>query len=135
MRITRPKTQGVRRRGVTLRRDGFTLIEITAVIFIITVLVSLLCAALNHTKSKALRISCFDNMKQLQQAWWLYAADNGESLPLNQTSLEVADPRFPQAQSSKESWVTGNPLQDLTTDNIVSGTLFPYVGSVGAYHC
>ncbi len=132
---TRPATQRFSRRSVILRRAGFTLLELTAVIFIVTVLVSLLSAALNHTKSKALRVSCLDNLKQLQQAWWLYAADNDESIPLNQTSLDLADSRFGQIQSSKTSWVRGNPLQDTSSEPIQQGTLYPYVSAAGVYHC
>jgi len=110
-------------------------LELSAVVFIVSVLVSLLCAALNHTKSKALRVTCLDNLKQLQQAWWLYAADNDESLPLNRTAPASNDPRFPQFQTSKDSWVAGNPKQDVTVDNITRGTLYPYVNSVATYRC
>lgn len=133
MRITRPTNNLFVSRSVTLRR-GFTLLELMAVILIIAVLVGLLSAALNHTKDKALRISCLDNMKQLQQAWWMYASENDETLPLNQTATDT-DPRFPQARSSKGSWVTGNPLEDVTSDPIKAGTLYPLVDSVGAYRC
>jgi prepilin-type N-terminal cleavage/methylation domain-containing protein/prepilin-type processing-associated H-X9-DG protein len=118
-----------------LRRHGFTLLEMSAVILIITILVSLLCAALNHTKTRALRVTCLDNMKQLQQAWWLYAADADESLPLNQTALTPTDPRFPQVESSKDSWVTGSPLEDISPDSLKRGTLYPYVNAVATYHC
>jgi len=134
MRITRP-AERFSRRSEVLRRDGFTLLELSAVIFIIVVLVSLLSAALNHTKSKALRISCLDNMKQLQQAWWMYAAENEDSLPLNQTSPEPPDARYPDVQLSKNSWVAGNPRQDVTTENITRGTLYQHVGSTATYRC
>jgi prepilin-type processing-associated H-X9-DG protein len=111
------------------------LLELTAVVFIIVVLVSLLSAALNHTKSKALRITCLDNMKQLQQAWSIYVLDSEDSLPLNQTSPEPLDARHLEVQLSKNSWVAGNPRQDLTTENITRGTLYPHVGSTVAYRC
>jgi prepilin-type processing-associated H-X9-DG protein len=107
----------------------------SAVVFIIAVLVSLLCAALNHTKSKALRVTCLDNLRQLQHAWWMYSGDNDDALPLNQTAPTPDDPRFPQWKTSSDSWVSGNPRQDLSTANITRGTLFSYVGSVGVYRC
>ncbi len=135
MTITRTITVGSARRGVPLRSDGFTLIEMSAVVTIIAILVSLLCAALNHTKSKALRITCLDNIKQLQQAWSFFVADNDDALPLNQTAPAPNDPRFPQWRSSKESWVTGNPLEDVSTESLTRGTLYPYVGSTASYHC
>ena len=135
MRITRPITERCEYGGVLRRCAGFTLLELSAVVFIIVILVSLLCAALNHTKAKALRVTCLDNMKQLQSAWWLYAADNDESLPLNQTAPDPADARSPKLRSSNGSWVTGNPVEDLTPANILRGTLYPHVNSVGPYHC
>src|SRR5215510_10640972 len=124
MRITRRTTERFACRSVALRHGGFTLLEVSAVIFIITILVSLLCAALNHTKSKALRISCLDNLKHLQQARWLYAAENDEALPLNQTATGDDDSRSSQTFTSNDSWVAGSPLLDLSTDNIAKGTLF-----------
>ncbi len=133
MSITRPVKWFSRRSEP--RRAGFTLVELTAVVFIVAVLVSLLSAALNHTKAKALRISCLDNMKQLQHGWWMYAAENDDSLPLNQTSAEQPNSRYPELQLSKNSWVAGNPRQDLDTDNIARGTLFQHVPSTAAFHC
>src|SRR5688572_17579731 len=105
---------------------GFTLLELTAVIAIVSVLVSLLCAALNQTKTKALRISCLDNLKQLQFAWEMYTDDNGGSLPLNQTAENmVGKPnRIPARGTSAESWVAGNARQDPNSLNIQRGTLF-----------
>jgi prepilin-type N-terminal cleavage/methylation domain-containing protein/prepilin-type processing-associated H-X9-DG protein len=135
MRITRPTASRFARRSATLRCAGFTLLEVSAVIFIISILVSLLCAALNHTKFKALRVTCLDNMKQLQQAWWMYAVDNDEALPLNQTAPAPPDPRFPQFATSMGSWVTGNPKQDVSVDGLTHGTLFQYVASVSTYRC
>lgn len=111
------------------------MLELMAVVFIITILVSLLCAALNHTKSKALRIACLENMKQLQFAWQMYAMENDDRLPLNQQAPTPTHPRIPFVSSSTNSWVAGNPLIDTTTLNIRRGTLFQYVGSAGPYRC
>jgi prepilin-type N-terminal cleavage/methylation domain-containing protein/prepilin-type processing-associated H-X9-DG protein len=140
MRITRQKARTVgaailpSRRALGLVR-GFTLIELTAVVAIITVLTSLLCAALNQTKNKALRISCLDNLKQLNLAWQMYSEDFDGALPLNQTAGVALDHRFPRFNTSTNSWVAGNPRTDLSTANIRRGTLFPYVKSVAPYRC
>jgi prepilin-type processing-associated H-X9-DG protein/prepilin-type N-terminal cleavage/methylation domain-containing protein len=116
-------------------RGGFTLLELTAVVAIITILVSLLCAALNQTKARALRLTCLDNMRQLQFAWQLYIGDNQEAMPLNRTAPAPSGPRFIARGSSTNSWVAGNPLADLTTDKIRQGTLYPYVRSDSIYRC
>lgn len=120
--------------GLSPRR-GFTIVELSAVVAIIAILVSLLCAALNHTKTKALRITCLENMRQLQVAWSVYTEDYGDSLPLNQTAPAPNHPRIFARQSSNNSWVTGNPLEDRGPDNIKKGSLFPYVKSAAAYKC
>lgn len=114
---------------------GFTLVELAAVVLIITVLVSLLCAALNTTKSKALRISCSNNMKQLQLAWQVYTLENADRLPLNQSDPTPRHHKMPVVNSSSNSWVTGNPLIDVSTGNIRKGTLYQYVGNANAYRC
>jgi prepilin-type processing-associated H-X9-DG protein len=38
-------------------------------------------------------------------------------------------------QLSKNSWVAGNPRQDVTTENITRGTLYQHVGSTATYRC
>ena len=140
MRITRVKAQKNRvaprspRRALPLRR-GFTIIELTAVVAIITVLVSLLTAALNQTKQQAMRISCLDNLKQLNLAWQMYADDFEGALPLNQTAKGPLHHRIPLLNSSTNSWVAGNPRFDISTANIRRGSLFPYVKSVSPYRC
>lgn len=130
---SRCSTPAVRR----VNSGGFTLIELTAVIAIISVLVSLLCAALNQTKTKALRISCLDNLKQLQFAWDMYTDDNDGLLPLNQTAQEITSKpnRIPTRGTSERSWVVGNPRQDRTSANVQNGTLFRYVKTVEPYRC
>jgi prepilin-type processing-associated H-X9-DG protein/prepilin-type N-terminal cleavage/methylation domain-containing protein len=116
-------------------RAGFTLLELAAVILIIALLTSLLTAALNHTKHKALRVSCLDNVKQLQAAWWIYTDDNDQRLPLNQAAPVPTHHRFYSLRTAMNSWVEGNPLVDVDTKPIEAGTLFPYVKTFGTYRC
>ena len=123
------------RRNHLRGQGGFTLLELAAVVAIISILVSLLCAALNHTKAKTLRLSCLDNMRQLQFAWQLYTLDYDDFLPLNQEDPTPRHPRIPFINSSTNSWVAGNPKMDRTTANIRRGTLFPYIGAPGVYRC
>jgi prepilin-type processing-associated H-X9-DG protein len=140
MRITRQRAQkavaaGMPKRFV-LSPGGFTIIELTTVVATIAILVSLLCAALEQTKKKALRIACLDNVKQLTLAWQMYTEDSDGALPLNQTEgSAMLDPRFPRFKTSSDSWVAGNPRTDTSTANIRKGTLFPYVKSPSVYRC
>ena len=115
---------------------GFTVIELTAVVAIVAVLVSLLCAALNQTKTKALRISCLENLKTLNLAWQMYSEDYEGQLPLNRSAALINDPRrFPEFSLSSNSWVAGNPKFDTTTAGIRNGSLFPYIRSVQPFRC
>jgi type II secretory pathway pseudopilin PulG len=110
-------------------RGGFTILELLAVFVIIGVLVSLLCAALNHTRYKAQRIKCLDNLKQLQLAWLMYKDDNDDRLALNKTAPAPNHPRIIARRASTNSWVAGSPLEDASDVNIRRGTLYPYAQS------
>src|SRR3974390_3098718 len=111
--------------GLSIRRRGFTLLELLAVIATIAVLASLLLPILNRTRMKAQRTNCFSNLRQLGIAWMLYSVDNSGYL--------VAS--YP---ASPEVWVEGdmsNAVEAVDFNLIRKGKLYHYDQNVSIYHC
>jgi prepilin-type N-terminal cleavage/methylation domain-containing protein/prepilin-type processing-associated H-X9-DG protein len=110
--------------------SGFTLIELLVVIAIIAILAAMLLPALAKAKVKAQSNYCLNNLKQLQLGWKLYETDFNDCFPINTSRVLAGSP-----QNISNSWVLGNVKLDVTTSNIVNGSLYPYVASVASYRC
>jgi len=67
-------------RGRQTGRDGFTLIDLLALIAIMAVLASLLLPALAKGGPNGQGLQCMNNLKQLTVAWSMYANDNNDRL-------------------------------------------------------
>ncbi|HEX3628553.1 MAG TPA: prepilin-type N-terminal cleavage/methylation domain-containing protein [Verrucomicrobiae bacterium] len=63
------------------RQPGFTLIELLVVIAIIAILAAIMLPVLSKAEERARLIRCESNLRQIGQAFIMYANDNADSFP------------------------------------------------------
>ena len=71
----------IRRRSLTQRRRGFTLVELLVVIGIIALLISILLPSLQKAKRAANTIVCAANLRSIVQAMNIYVVNNKGYIP------------------------------------------------------
>jgi prepilin-type N-terminal cleavage/methylation domain-containing protein/prepilin-type processing-associated H-X9-DG protein len=118
-------------RSRTGRSFAFTLIELLVVIAIIAILAALLLPALARAREKAWMVGCLSNLKQLETCWHLYAVDNYDLLPPNDSVMYIGG----GTAAANVSWCPDHARTDTNTVDLRRGVLFAYDTSVAIYHC
>jgi prepilin-type N-terminal cleavage/methylation domain-containing protein len=121
------------REAADSRCRALTLVELLVVIAIIGLLASLLLPALTRAKGSAKQAACLGNLRQLEAAFQMYAADNAGHLTQNISLAPVTNAAF-----GTNAWVYGNMKNQTDATNPVPVTvaqLYPYSPQPAAYHC
>jgi type II secretory pathway pseudopilin PulG len=138
-------------------QEGFTVIELLAVLVMLALLAVTLLPALAGTRQNSQVIGCLANQRQLAAAWMMYARDNNDVLVPNRGLAGAngvaygGDPRQePQLQpgGANADWCPGNleNTQDTVPGTmypggskyswwIQAGLLYPYINNIGVYRC
>src|SRR5688500_15428049 len=72
------------------RQRAFTLVELLVVIGIIAILIGILLPTLSRARESANKTACLSNMRELGNAFRLYAAGNKDAIPIG--CVGVVDP-------------------------------------------
>jgi len=84
------------------------------------------------SQPRAQDLACLNNKRQLSAAWLMYANDNDSKLAANWPTAAGV----PSAATN--NWAFGNMKIRTEATNFTllqQGTLFPYTGETGPYHC
>src|SRR5258705_5510889 len=99
-----------------MRKRAFTLVELLVVIAIITILLAILLPVLGRAREQARRVQCASNLRQITQAWLMYADNNQGLLPAAANKVRA----YPH------DWLVW--LKPLTQAHLNQSALAPYFG-------
>ncbi|HEY5909148.1 MAG TPA: type II secretion system protein [Verrucomicrobiae bacterium] len=112
--------------------SAFTMIELLAILGVLTVLACVLAPALARTRRSTNSAQCLSNVRQLMAAWTMYADDSRAGLPPNRDGGNAGK------SAGDASWAGGWIDYSSSTDNtntalLVDHSRYPYGAYLGPY--
>lgn len=113
-------------RTASARHAGFTLIELLVVVAIIAILIAILMPSLGRARAQSQKVACGSNMRQLALSLYMYAQENGNTLPPT---------RGPDPQGNNVFWpafITADAKGDSGIMKIRFNDVWGYAGTTAA---
>jgi prepilin-type N-terminal cleavage/methylation domain-containing protein/prepilin-type processing-associated H-X9-DG protein len=129
---------------VTVKKHGFTLVELLVVIGVIAVLIAILMPALQRAREAAMSIGCESNLRQVTMALILYANssngylpyDNQWNLKWDQRTAQVTGMPHDTTKTSGTIWTCPFVVADgFGVDSTSNGTWDMHYGMNSNYMC
>lgn len=120
---------------------GFTLLELIAVVAIVTILASIILPALFRAKSRAQGTFCLSNSRQLLVAWTMYADEHDGRLAYNLGGATASIASGSEPTDMSPNWANNVLSYDLNPDNtnalkLAATGIGPYLNRAAAvYRC
>jgi prepilin-type N-terminal cleavage/methylation domain-containing protein/prepilin-type processing-associated H-X9-DG protein len=87
---------------ISSKHRGFTLVELLVVIGIIALLITILLPALRGARRQADRVHCLSSMRQIGQAYFMYANENNGWWPMARKTWTFTGPNNPVGWTSRD---------------------------------
>src|SRR5829696_1654385 len=113
------------------RRGAFTLVELLVVIGIIAVLIGILLPTLSRARESAKKTACLSNLRELGNAFRLYAAGNRDAMPIGavgNSNLATLEKQF----SYVVKWDSGSAATILSMGHLA---MAGFAKSPKTYYC